>query len=292
MRCPVCGKEYEHRSEQCTTTGIPVPASLTAVLGVRRLSPREVLRLGLQVCDHWRRAGVSLADIRPHQLHLDYDGMVVFNAPPTGMREPEHVGLQALGGLLARALDRTVPDSTNVAPFLEELAGTGPDGSLALARAEIHQRLAGATDQDPLEAHTWADELSEAEPTVGMAAVTIPADGSAPTHVPSGGPPAVSDRPETDPYADTYIRPRSELFPDLPTDPTLDASEIPVMNQDSMPSILADIPGPAAEPMPTEIRLARPEIPASPATGAKAFFAIALVVFLAAVGTAVTLLVW
>ncbi|MEM7676399.1 MAG: hypothetical protein AAF449_10390, partial [Myxococcota bacterium] len=57
---------------------IPVPAPLEAILGARRMASREVLHLGLVVCDHWRKYGVALSDIRPRNLMLGYDGEVVF----------------------------------------------------------------------------------------------------------------------------------------------------------------------------------------------------------------------
>ena len=223
MQCPACLEEHPSRPSECPRTGLVVPTSLEGILGVRRLSAHEVLRLGLLVCDRWRRQGVDLADIRSRHLRVDYDGALVFGGITSAGKEPDYVGLRALGGVMARCLDRNDPAAAQLAGFLEDLAGASQDVSVTLVRAEIHQRLAGATDEDPLEAHTWADDNppvpSDGDPTEGIEAVVAPVvDPTGPTVMPVSINPT-GENP-ADPYADTYIRTRSELFPDMATDPT------------------------------------------------------------------------
>ena len=290
MQCPVCSEVHEDQPSVCPRTGVAVPATLDTILGHRRLSSLEVLRLGMMVCDHWRRTGVRLGDIRPQALELDYGGTPKF---PTskGAPEPEYVGVRALGGVLARCLDREDPSAAELMPFFEEMAGAPTSTQVMIVRAEIHQLMAGGSG-DPLEANTLADLPSPFDrtqaPTVTAAVdpdVSIgaaPADDVKPLTVnraltpPQGG---------ADPYADTYIRPRSDLLPDASTDPTLSVSSMSV--DDSLPSIRMGIPGPAAEPVPTVVRpRVRPEPPASPRpvwTYALVLFGLAFVIVAGAV---------
>ena len=293
MRCPVCSADHEANVAVCPITSVPIPATLEAVLGVRRLAPTEVLRLGLLVCDRWRHQGVALADIRPRNVFLGLDGAIAFATDGVADGEPEYVGLRALGGVLARSLDRTDPGANAVAGFLQELAGTPPKTRLALVRAEIHQRLAGGTDEDPLDAHTWADDApsgpSDLDATVGMVPVAPAqiAESAVPAVDPSHPPdPSSTDTPSVDPYGDTYIRPRSEILPDMATDPTLHVSALTLDN--SMPSVAAQIPGPAAEPLPTEVRPRPAEIQTTSASRSPMLLAVAAIA-VAAVATFVVL---
>ena len=270
---------------------MPVPAVLEYVLAIRRLPTNEVLRIGLLVCDHWRRHGVELADIRSRNLALDYDGALVFGNTQRRTPEPEYVGLRALGGLLARALDRTHPSAGAIAPFLESLAGAPPEMTLVAARAEIHQQLARTTSSDPLDAQT----LAEDPPSVSYGVLPPqepPDDIDGPTYVPVAGPGGST----TDPYADTLIKFRDELaeqaaipqptlMGDPPTDAALQGVSMPVVPAEGPPpSLAAELPGPAAEPMPTGIN----ELPPRPMTSkaSRVVLALGVIVFGLAVAAA------
>lgn len=279
MQCPVCSAVHEDQPRVCPRTDVPVPATLETILGHRRLSGLEVLRLGMMVCDHWRRTGVRLGDIRPQALELDYGWVPKF---PTskGAPEPEYVGVRALGGVLARCLDREDPASAELMPFFEEMAGAPTSTQVMIVRAEIHQLLSGGSG-DPLEANTVADMpspfdralaptvASSVDPEVSIAAA--PADDAQPLTVNRSLTPLQNS---ADPYADTYIRPRSDLLPDASTDPTLNVSSMSL--DDSLPSIRMGIPGPAAEPVPTVVR---PHVRPEPRPPSRPVWTYALVLF-------------
>ncbi len=241
------------------------------VLATRRLDLEEVLRLGLCVCDHWRRHGVALSDIRPHQLLLGLGGDVRFGPRTDQTTEPEINGVRALGGLLARALDRTAPGADRSSDYLSGLAGAAPNVGLAQVRAEVERRLAALGRPDDL--------VDGDAPTVGLE-LTMPSslDHTSPTELAvSSGPavarsasrrfslgPATSD---SDPYADTYIRPRSELVPDQGQEGGTEDTGF-AWHDESMKAVAAGVPGPAAEPVPTGVQAAvrpgsrRPRLPA------------------------------
>ena len=252
MRCPLCSAAHESRPLKCPATGLVVPATVENILTVRRLSPREVLTIGMLICDRWRDEGFALSDVRPRQITLDYDGVIGFVGEPGNRDDSEYVALRSLGGVLARCLDPDAPRSGSVASLLEGLAAAPPDISVALVRADFQQQLSSTPATDPLEAATWSDEEAAA-PTVGIPAVDADANSSKGTVL---GPTDAT----ADPYADTYVRPRADLIPDSATDPTVNLSSVKIRD-DSMASIRAGIPGPASDPLPTEVRVRPVEVP-------------------------------
>ncbi len=259
MRCPVCGAVHEERPLKCPTTGLAIPATLEALLTLRRLGPVEVLRVGLAVCDRWRTYGVSLADVRPRSIVMGYDGDIGFSTARAGGNDSESLGLRTLGGVLHRCLDGSRLDVAPVAAFLEGLS-TVSDVSLGRVRVDFQRHLDALTEGDGV---SWSDD--DVNPPDGMPTVAM----NAPDVTPLGpedrarGGIGPADAPTADPYADTYVRPRSEILPDGRTDPTVTLSSIKVRD-DSMPSVRAGVPGPGADPLPSEVR-PRPSPP--PAQG-------------------------
>jgi len=254
--CPVCSTVHPGGPNRCPQLDIPVPALLEVVLGARRLSAKEVLKLGLVVCNYWRKHDVVLSDIRPRNLMLGYDGAVIFAHRGGEPPEDVHVGLRALGGVLARCLDRTDPDAVPVGQFLLELAATPPQTPLTLVRAELMRRLDGRAAGDMLDERTLTEDVTSESLPVSAVPTPQPEDLTAPTHAP------VSLSPPThaaDPYADTYIRRREDLLPDASAAPTVQVLAKTI--NEAMPSVVAPMPGPAAEVLPTEVRLRPVEAP-------------------------------
>ena len=177
---------------------------------------------------------------------MGYDGEIGFSTARPGGGDSESLGLRTLGGVLHRCLDVSRLDAAPVAAFFEGLS-TISDLSLGRARVDFQRHLDALTAGS--DGVIWTDD--DANPPDGMPTVAMTAVGGI-------GP---ADGPTADPYADTYVRPRAEIIPDGRTDPTVTLSSIKVRD-DSMPSVRAGVPGPGADPLPSEVR-PRPQRPAA-----------------------------
>ena len=118
---------------------------------------------------------------------------------------------------------------------------------------------------------------ADSAPTVGMQR----SDGSQDTVLSAdpGAEISPTHLPPADPYADTHIRDRSELFGDAPTNPTLHAATSTVLDDPNPSSVNLGMPGPAAEPLPTEVRprpAALPSIPSFPWARMAVIFVVAV----------------
>ncbi|MEM7676391.1 MAG: hypothetical protein AAF449_10350, partial [Myxococcota bacterium] len=174
---------------------------------------------------------------------------VVFALRGSEPPESDYVGLRALGGVLARCLDRTDADAASVGQFVQELAGIPPQTPIALVRAELTRRLEGRPVDDILDERTLTEDVLPERLLSRPLPTPEPEDLTAPTQAPVSLTPASGP---ADPYADTSLRHREELIPDDSAAPTVQVLAKTI--NEAMPSTSMPMPGPGAEVLPTEVR--------------------------------------
>ncbi len=99
--------------------------------------------------------------------------------------------------------------------------------------------------------------------------------------------------PPADPYADTHISDRSELFAvgDGSADPTVHASTSSILDDPMPSSVNLNMPGPGAEALPTEVRSRTPLVVQPQAGSTPWAFMAAVFVAAVVVGASVFMMV-